>query len=169
MINYFEVLNVSENAEIEVIRSAYRTLAKKYHPDSTKFPEDVAKGKMELINEAYQVLSDDTLRKKYIEKLHLKERRQQQEEDYSQKETDREDVYTQESGNEYGKNANNIRKEMYSFGRDGPDSAENIIYALVAVIIIVSIISCIIHFMPDILIETVDNIHKGVDEILNAF
>ena len=168
MINYFEVLNISENAEIEVIRSAYRTLAKKYHPDSTKFPEDVAKGKMELINEAYQVLSDDALRKKYIEELHSKERRKQ-EEDYSQKTADREDVFAQKSENGYGKNTNNMRKGMYSFDRDGPDSGEKIIYALVVVIISVSIISCTIHFMPDILVETFDNINKGIDEILNAF
>ena len=169
MINYFEVLNISENAEIEVIRSAYRTLAKKYHPDSTRLPDDVAKGKMELINEAYQVLSDDTLRKKYIEELHSKEGRQQ-EENYSQKEAYREETYSQrQSEDEDSKNADNINKRAYGSGRDGPDSDENIIYAVVVVIIIVSIISCLIYFMPNILGETFGNINKSIDEILKTF
>ncbi len=168
MINYFEVLNISENAEMEVIRSAYRTLAKKYHPDSTRLPDDVAKGKMELINEAYQVLSDDTLRKKYIEELHSKERLQQ-EENYSQKEAYREDAYSQKSENEHSKNADNINKRTYGSGGDGPDSGENIIYAVVVVIIIVSIISCMIYFMPNILGETFGNINKSIDEILKTF
>lgn len=39
MINYFEILNVSEHAETEVIHAAYRGLAKKYHPDTTKHNE----------------------------------------------------------------------------------------------------------------------------------
>ncbi len=70
MINYFDVLNVSENAEPEVIRASYKALAKKYHPDSYKGTKEDADKKMLLINEAYSVLSDDYARKEYLSKLH---------------------------------------------------------------------------------------------------
>lgn len=70
MINYFEVLNVAENAELEVIRASYKALGKKYHPDNTDLPPDVANKKMALINEAYDVLSDENKRKKHLQELH---------------------------------------------------------------------------------------------------
>ena len=70
MINYFEVLNVSENADLEVIRASYKALAKKYHPDNSDLPREEAEEKMALINEAYDVLSDDEKRKKHIEELY---------------------------------------------------------------------------------------------------
>lgn len=60
--NYYEILGVSKDASDEEIKSAYRRLAKKYHPDlySTK-PEAERKEAEEMfkkINHAYQVLSD---------------------------------------------------------------------------------------------------------------
>lgn len=70
MINYFEVLRVSENAEMEVIRASYKALCKKYHPDSTDFPKELAAENMALINEAYEVLSDEEKRQSYVKKLH---------------------------------------------------------------------------------------------------
>lgn len=69
MINYFEVLNISEDAEMEVIKAAYKALAKKYHPDNTDLSPDETSEKMALINEAFDVLSDETKRKKHIQDL----------------------------------------------------------------------------------------------------
>ncbi len=69
MINYFDVLNVSEDAELEVIKASYKALGKKYHPDNTDLPPDIANKKMALINEAYDVLSDENKRKKHIQEL----------------------------------------------------------------------------------------------------
>ena len=66
MINYFEILNVSEHAETEVIHAAYRGLAKKYHPDTTKLPKEIAEKKMADINEAYRILMDDELRESHL-------------------------------------------------------------------------------------------------------
>ena len=62
MVNYFEVLNVSENAEPEVIKASYRALCKKYHPDNQSGHSAQDDEKMQLINEAYQVLSDPVKR-----------------------------------------------------------------------------------------------------------
>lgn len=70
MINYYEVLEVSKNASIEVIEKAYKTLAKKYHPDLQEAEnKNEAEEKMKKINEAYEILSDQTKRNSYDEKL----------------------------------------------------------------------------------------------------
>lgn len=59
----YETLNVSENASSSEIKKAYRTLAKKYHPDMNKAPE--AEEKFKEINAAYEVLGDDQKKAQY--------------------------------------------------------------------------------------------------------
>ena len=61
--NYYEILEVNENASIEVIDKAYRVLAKKYHPDVSK--EENAQEKFKEAQEAYSVLSDESKRSNY--------------------------------------------------------------------------------------------------------
>ena len=64
--DYYEVLGVDRNADEGTIKSAYRKLAKKYHPDMN--PGDkVAEQKFKEASEAYAVLSDAEKRKKYVE------------------------------------------------------------------------------------------------------
>ncbi|MDI6703751.1 MAG: molecular chaperone DnaJ [bacterium] len=62
--DYYELLGVSRDASIDEIKSAYRKLAKKYHPD--KNPGDKTAGeKFKEIAEAYEVLSDPNKRAQY--------------------------------------------------------------------------------------------------------
>ncbi len=63
MNDYYEVLGISKNATEKEIKSAYRKLALKWHPDKNKAPEAAAKFKQ--INEAYEVLSDSKKRQIY--------------------------------------------------------------------------------------------------------
>lgn len=63
-LDYYKVLGVDRSASAEDIKSAYRKLARKYHPDLN--PNDAnAKKKFQEINEANEVLSDPESRKKY--------------------------------------------------------------------------------------------------------
>lgn len=60
MRNPYEVLGVSQNATDEEIKTAYRALAKKYHPDNYNDSPlaDLAEEKMKEINEAYDEICD---------------------------------------------------------------------------------------------------------------
>lgn len=61
--DYYEVLGVDKKAAATEIKSAYRKMALKYHPDKNKATD--AEEKFKEINEAYQVLSDGEKKKAY--------------------------------------------------------------------------------------------------------
>lgn len=61
--DYYQVLGVTRDADIDHIKKSFRKLARKYHPDVSKEPD--AEERMREINEAYTVLSDPEKRVAY--------------------------------------------------------------------------------------------------------
>lgn len=66
--NYYSVLEIEETATQEEIKSAFRALAKKYHPDNIETGNEE---KFREIVKAYNVLSDLEKRKKYDNSLRI--------------------------------------------------------------------------------------------------
>ena len=63
-LDYYEILEVSRNADSETIKKSFRKLALKYHPDRNQGDKE-AEQKFKEINEAYQCLSDKNKREIY--------------------------------------------------------------------------------------------------------
>jgi len=62
--DYYKILGVDRKADDKTIKSAYRRLARKHHPDVAKGGKDSAE-RFKEINEAYEVLSDPEKRRRY--------------------------------------------------------------------------------------------------------
>ena len=62
--DYYHVLGVSRTADKATIKKAYRTLAKKYHPDHNPGNQE-AERKFKTVSEAYDILQDDKKRAEY--------------------------------------------------------------------------------------------------------
>ena len=68
--DYYDVLQISANAEPETINRVYRMLAQRYHPDNQQIGNE---SRFRIITEAYAVLSDPEKRAKY-DVVHQKQR-----------------------------------------------------------------------------------------------
>ena len=62
--NYYDILGVKKEASADEIKTAYRNMAKKYHPDLNKNNPEAAE-KFKEVNEAYECLSDPTKKSNY--------------------------------------------------------------------------------------------------------
>lgn len=67
--NFYQILGVSPNETQNQIKSVFRNLAKKYHPDNN--PNEQAHKLMKDVTQAYEVLSDINKRKVYDQQLNM--------------------------------------------------------------------------------------------------
>ena len=65
MKNYYDILGVLPDADIQTVKFTYKALAKIYHPDTYQGDKKYAEKKMKDINEVYKCLSNQKLRSKY--------------------------------------------------------------------------------------------------------
>jgi hypothetical protein len=63
--DYYAVLGLQLSASFQEIRQAYRELSKRYHPDTTILPPELALAKFQQLKEAYDTLSDPQSRLRY--------------------------------------------------------------------------------------------------------
>ncbi|WP_051358179.1 J domain-containing protein [Rubidibacter lacunae] len=67
--SYYALLGLHPSASPIAIRRAYRELSKRYHPDTTDLPADLAKAKFQILNEAYATLSNPQRRSLYDQRI----------------------------------------------------------------------------------------------------
>lgn len=72
MKDYYSILGVTQEADLDLIKATYLSLSKIYHPDIYKGDKKFAEGKMKELNEAYNCLKDKNKRKKYNADLKTK-------------------------------------------------------------------------------------------------
>ena len=169
MKKYYEILEVSPNASIEVIEKTYKVLIKKYHPD--QYPKEEKKyyeNKVKELNEAYKVLSDDFLRMQYDEELE-RENERKNNSNYSAKENNTKNIL--QNNNDGYSNEENLKvkrkKEKSKVGtlaglidltkeliKNKPKREEvkevtkKDIFAIVLTIVIVILIGIALWFIP---------------------
>jgi len=111
-MDYYKILEVSENADILKIKKQYRKLAMKYHPDRNVGDERAAK-KFREITEAYEVLSNEEKRKEYDYK-------RENENNHTKKKNDKEN-----SKNKYSENNFSFGKEFFKSAAEMKGMFEN--------------------------------------------
>ena len=70
---HYDTLHVSRIASLEVIRAAYKSLALKYHPDRNQGDAEATRI-MQLINQAYEILSDPIKKVEYDKWIEVQEK-----------------------------------------------------------------------------------------------
>ena len=63
--SHYQLLQVPASATAQELRQAFRSLSKRYHPDTTELPAAEAAQAFQLLREAYAVLSDPEARRRY--------------------------------------------------------------------------------------------------------
>ena len=65
VVDHYQTLQIEQSASVEDVKQAFRTLAKRYHPDKNPGQEEAAEQMFRRITTAYQILSDEQRRMLY--------------------------------------------------------------------------------------------------------
>lgn len=121
--NYYEILQINKSASLDEIKTAYRRLAKKYHPDLNP-GKPYASSKFMELDEAFDTLKDPTLKKRYDRNLSAT--------NFSQKQQQQKQRKTRKSRNTKGPfyeemRAHNARRKnnKYKSEREEREAREN--------------------------------------------
>ena len=116
--NYYEVLEISRYANQREIKSAFRRLARKYHPDRNSTVSDDI---MKTINIAFEILSDPGKRQQYDETLVVERPRQS---DRSDQNRDSDSAYIQ---NDWQVNitSDDLGSQTVSYDNDNDVNSQN--------------------------------------------
>ncbi len=117
--DYYKVLNVSINASNDEIKKAFRSLAKKYHPDRNKDDKDALR-KFQEVNEAYEVLSKEESRKKYDQEI-FKEKNNQETKNKKNKSSREDKTRTYQDKGESIENLNKYFENFFGFNANSND------------------------------------------------
>lgn len=71
-MNYYDILGINQNADLNIIKKAYRKLVTKWHPDKNLNNKIEAEKNFKLITEAYETLKDNNKRFVYNNSLNNK-------------------------------------------------------------------------------------------------
>lgn len=114
--NYYDILEVSRKASPEVIKKAYITLVKKYHPDlQDDSKKEEYENKLKKINEAYEILSDETKKREYDLQL----------ENASHIQSESNNLYNQANYSTYEKNSKYVDPNVNNYYTDASNSNSN--------------------------------------------
>lgn len=72
-MTYYDLLQIRPDASDELIRAAYRRLAKQYHPDTNPLDRSHASARFRLIQDAYEHLRDPSTRRLYDQQLKMQQ------------------------------------------------------------------------------------------------
>ncbi len=112
--DYYEILQVSPNADEEIIHAAFRQLALKWHPDRCP-ADEFASERMKTINKAYEVLSNPQTRSRYD---------QWRRQSTPRPATVKDSPVAAERRNEHRKGPAELDQDLAAVGRDVPQTAE---------------------------------------------
>lgn len=112
--DYYKILDINSYATPEQIKAAYRKLAKEFHPDlhANNPLASLAGEKFKEINEAYEVLSDQTKKKQYDQAR--QENNNNQETSSNSNETKRDDERSKEKYKKHEENRNNKQNNDFN-------------------------------------------------------
>ena len=116
--DYYAIMGVKPTDDLKTIKTAYRRLARKYHPDVSKEPD--AEARFKEVSEAWEVLSDETRRQEYDmlwqhrndPQFHQQPHSGQQQQSYSQEDFD--DIFS----SIFGQQARQSRQTHTARGHD---------------------------------------------------